>query len=157
MTKLSAGIVVFREVEQEIEVLLVHPGGPFWASKDAGSWSIPKGLCDENEDALAAGQRELREETGIIVAGEFIELGKFKQASGKTILAWAIRGDFDPASLQSNTFPLEWPPKSGQIRHFPEIDRAAWFSIAQAVPKITKGQLPILKVVAEKLSRQRMM
>jgi predicted NUDIX family NTP pyrophosphohydrolase len=151
MVKLSAGIVVFRQMGAEIEVLLVHPGGPFWAKKDAGSWSIPKGLCDENEDALAAGRRELREETGIVVAGEFIELGRFKQTGGKTIIAWAIRGDFDPANLQSNTFPLEWPPKSGHVRHFPEIDRAAWFSIVHAATKITKGQLPILKVFAEKL------
>src|SRR5205807_7688652 len=114
MAKQSAGIVLFRKVHEGIQFLLVHPGGPFWAKKDEGSWSIPKGLYNESEDALSAAKRELQEETGIVVTGEFLELGTFKQPSGKTILAWATEGDFDPANLSSNTFSMEWPPKSGK-------------------------------------------
>jgi predicted NUDIX family NTP pyrophosphohydrolase len=128
------------------------PGGPFWAKKDEGSWSIPKGEYGEAEDALAAAKRELREETGIVVAGEFLELGTFKQPSGKLISAWAIERDFDPVELRSNTCSVEWPPKSGRTVDFPEVDRAAWFSITEAVNKITKGQLPIMQALAKKLS-----
>ena len=151
MSKQSAGILLFRS-SHELQILLVHPGGPFWAKKDEGSWSIPKGEYDEAEDALAAAKREPREETGIVVAGEFLELGTFKQPSGKLISAWAIERDFDPVELRSNTCSVEWPPKSGRTVDVPEVDRAAWFSITEAVNKITKGQLPIMQALAKKLS-----
>ena len=159
MAKQSAGIILFRKLrdneqilEQGLEqVLLVHPGGPFWAKKDEGSWSIPKGLYDNGEEPLAAAKRELKEETGISQIGELFELGAFKQPSGKTILAWAAESDFDPADLQSNTFSMEWPPKSGRQMDFPEVDRAAWFSMFDALRKITKGQRPIIAALAAKL------
>ncbi len=131
---------------------IVHPGGPFWAKKDEGSWSIPKGEYNEAEDALAAAKRELWEETGIVGAGEFLELGTFKQPSGKLISAWAIERDFDPVELRSNTCSVEWPPKSGRTVDVPEVDRAAWFSISEAVNKITKRELPIMQALAKKLS-----
>ena len=144
MPKVSAGILLFRRGSAGLEVMLVHPGGPFWAKKDAGAWSIPKGLADEGEDFLAAAKREFLEETGMPVAGAFLELGVHKQASGKTIAAWACEGDFDPATLNSNTFSLEWPPRSGRTAEFPEVDRAAWFAIDEALVKINKGQKPIV-------------
>ena len=126
------------------EVMLVHPGGPFWAKKDLGAWSIPKGLAHEGEDLLAAAKREFFEETGMSIEGQFLDLGTHKQPGGKTIVAWACEGDFDPASLTSNMFPLEWPPRSGKTAEFPEVDRAAWFSIDEALERINKGQRPIL-------------
>jgi predicted NUDIX family NTP pyrophosphohydrolase len=151
MAKRSAGIILFRKIRRQVQLLLVHPGGPFWARKEDGWWSIPKGLYDDSEDPLAAAKRELREETGIIAEGKFLELGTFKQPSGKMIVAWAIESDFDPANLVSNTFLLEWPPKSGKYAEFPEVDRASWFSITEAITKITKGQQPILTALAAKL------
>ena len=144
MPKLSAGILLFRRGSAGLEVMLVHPGGPFWAKKDEGAWSIPKGLAEEGEDLLAAAKREFLEETGMPVDGAFLDLGAHKQASGKTIVAWACEGEFDPASLKSNTFSLEWPPRSGRMAEFPEVDRAAWYSIDEAFVKINKGQKPIL-------------
>lgn len=152
MTKRSAGILLFRNVPEGTQVLLVHPGGPFWAKKDEGAWSIPKGEFDEGEDAFAAAKRELQEETGIVAAGEFVALGTFRQPSGKTISAWAIESDFDPAELKSNAFSMEWPPRSGRMKDFPEVDRAGWFSIGDAASKITKGQLPIVRALIDKLS-----
>jgi predicted NUDIX family NTP pyrophosphohydrolase len=127
-----------------LEVMLAHPGGPFWAKKDLGAWSIPKGLADEGEALLDAAKREFLEETGMAVNGEFLDLGAHKQPSGKTIAAWACEGDFDPALLKSNTFTVEWPPRSGRMAEFPEVDRAAWFSIAEALEKIGNGQKPIV-------------
>ncbi len=144
MPKLSAGILLFRHHPAGVEVMLVHPGGPFWAKKDAGAWSIPKGLIAEGEDPLAAAKREFLEETGMLVEGEFLDLGAHKQPGGKTVAAWACEGDFDPASLKSNTFSLEWPPRSGRTMEFPEVDRAAWCSIDDAFVKINKGQKPII-------------
>jgi len=144
MPKLSAGILLFRRRRPAIEVMLVHPGGPFWAKKDLGAWSIPKGLADEGEDLLEAAKREFLEETGMPIEGEFLDLGAHKQRGGKTIAAWACEGDFDPARLKSNTFTLEWPPRSGRMAEFPEVDRAAWYSIADAFMKINKGQKPII-------------
>ncbi len=144
MLKVSAGILLFRRRPPGIEVMLVHPGGPFWAKKDDGAWSIPKGLVDEGEDLLAAAKREFLEETGATVEGDFINLGAHKQRGGKTIAAWACEGDFDPASLRSNTFSLGWPPRSGRTAEFPEVDRAAWYSIDEALEKINKGQKPII-------------
>jgi predicted NUDIX family NTP pyrophosphohydrolase len=151
MAKISAGILLFRRRPAGAEVMLVHPGGPFWAKKDAGSWSIPKGLADEGEDLLAAAKREFLEETGAAIEGEFLDLGAHKQSGGKTIVAWACEGDFDPASLTSNMFSLEWPPRSGRMAQFPEVDRAAWFSIDEALEKTTKGQRTILDVLTRRL------
>jgi predicted NUDIX family NTP pyrophosphohydrolase len=144
MPKVSAGILLFRRRAAAIEVMLVHPGGPFWAKKDLGAWSIPKGLVDEGEDLLEAAKREFLEETGMSVEGEFLDLGAHKQPGGKTIAAWAYEGDFDPASLRSNTFSLEWPPRSGRTAEFAEVDRAAWYSIDDAFMKIHRGQKPII-------------
>jgi predicted NUDIX family NTP pyrophosphohydrolase len=151
MAKRSAGILLFRKRRNGAEILLAHPGGPFWAGKDEGAWSIPKGEYDETEDAQAAARRELWEETGIVVSGELIELGTYKQPSGKLVSAWAIEGDFDPINLKSNNCSVEWPPRSGQFIDVPEIDRAAWFSIDDALKKITKGQIPIVRALATKL------
>jgi predicted NUDIX family NTP pyrophosphohydrolase len=131
--------------------LLVHPGGPFWVNKDDGAWSIPKGLTGETEDGLAAAKREVFEETGLKVEGEFVELGTYKQKSGKIIVAWAHEGDFDTDLLRSNTFSIEWPPRSGKTAEFPEVDKAAWFYLDEAVAKATKGQSPIIRALREKL------
>jgi len=134
--------------------MLVHPGGPFWAKKDAGSWSIPKGLVDDGEDHLAAAKREFLEETGTAAEGEFLDLGAHKQPGGKTIAAWACEADFDPAQLKSNTFALEWPPRSGRTAEFPEVDRAEWYAIDEALEKINKGQRPIISILVERLAAQ---
>ena len=154
MPKISAGILLFRRTPAGVEVLLVHPGGPFWAKKDAGSWSIPKGLADEGEDLLAAARREFLEETGATAEGDFLDLGAHRQPSGKTIAAFALEGDFDPAALKSNTFSLEWPPRSGRMAEFPEVDRAAWHSIDEASAKISKGQMSILAALVRKLEAE---
>jgi predicted NUDIX family NTP pyrophosphohydrolase len=153
MAKVSAGILLFRRRPAGLEVMLAHPGGPFWAKKDAGAWSIPKGLVDDGEDLLAAAKREFLEETGMAVAGEFLDLGTHKQPGGKTIVAWACEGDFDPATLKSNTFSLEWPPRSGRTAEFPEIDRAAWYSTDDAFMKINKGQKPIIAALQASVVR----
>lgn len=144
MPRKSAGLVLFRQGAGELEVLLVHPGGPFWAKKDEGAWSIPKGEIDEGEDALAAARREVQEEIGATPDGAFIPLTPVRQAGGKVVHAWAIEGDVDPATITSNTFELEWPPRSGRRQTFPEVDRAAWFMISEARSKILRGQLPLL-------------
>ena len=154
MAKISAGILLFRRAPSGLEVLLVHPGGPFWAKKDLGAWSIPKGLADEGEDLLAAAKREFLEETGGAAEGRFLDLGAHKQQGGKTVAAWACEGDFDPAGLKSNTFPLEWPPRSGRIAEFPEVDRAAWFSIDEALEKIGRGQKAIVSALIERLGAE---
>jgi predicted NUDIX family NTP pyrophosphohydrolase len=132
-------------------VLLVHPGGPFWARKDDGAWSIPKGEYGADEDPQAAARRELAEETGMRPEGEAVALGAFRQSSVKTVDAWAIEGDFDPAALRSNTFTMEWPPRSGKMREVPEVDRAAWFTPEEARRKLLKGQLPILEALLRHL------
>jgi predicted NUDIX family NTP pyrophosphohydrolase len=126
-------------------VLLAHPGGPFWAKKDEGAWSIPKGVYEPGEDALAAARREFAEETGAQPEGEAVALGAFRQSSAKTVDVWAIEGEFDPARLKSNTFTLEWPPRSGRRREVPEIDRVQWFALDEASRKMLKGQRPILQ------------
>ena len=133
--------------------MLVHPGGPFWAKKDAGAWSIPKGLADDGENLLAAAKREFLEETGMAADGDFLDLGAYRQPGGKTVVAWACEADFDTAALRSNTFALEWPPRSGRMAEFPEVDRAGWFSLDEASEKINKGQRPIVTALAERLSR----
>jgi predicted NUDIX family NTP pyrophosphohydrolase len=142
--KRSAGILLFRNTIDGLQVLLVHPGGPFWAKKDAGAWSIPKGEYVEGEDPLTAARREFAEETGIAVDGEFAPLGELKQPGGKLVIAWALEGDLDVAAIRSNTFQLEWPPKSGRMREFPEVDAAAWLPIDAARSKLLKGQVEFL-------------
>jgi predicted NUDIX family NTP pyrophosphohydrolase len=141
MAKKSAGLIMFRRKAGALEIFLVHPGGPFWARKDPGCWSIPKGEYQEEEDPLEAAQREFFEETGIRASGEFRQLAAIRQPSGKMIIAWAFEGDCDAGSVKSNTFSLEWPPKSGKQVDFPEVDRAAWFGVELAREKILKGQL----------------
>lgn len=144
MPKQSAGLLLFRDRTGGFEVLLVHPGGPFWAKTDEGSWSIPKGEFTNGEDPLAAARREFEEELGAPVAGEFIPLGAAKQPGGKVVHAWAVRGDLDAARMKSNTFSMEWPPRSGRLREFPEVDRAEWFGLDAARIKILKGQTAFL-------------
>jgi predicted NUDIX family NTP pyrophosphohydrolase len=144
MSKESAGLLLFRQTAPGIEVLLVHPGGPFWAKKDDGAWSIPKGEFADGEEPLAAAKREFEEELGTAVEGEFIALDSLKQPGGKLVFAWAVRAELDPARLKSNTFSIEWPPKSGKQRTFPEVDKAAWFPIDAARTKILKGQAEFL-------------
>lgn len=152
MTKRSAGIVLYRMNNEVLEILLVHAGGPFWAKKDEGAWSLPKGEFTTDEEALAAAKREFSEELGAPVPeGEYLALGPIKQSGGKTVYAWAVQGDFDPATLKSNTFTMEWPPKSGQEQEFPEVDKAAWVPLAKAEEKLFKSQLSLLQVLAEKL------
>jgi predicted NUDIX family NTP pyrophosphohydrolase len=149
----SAGIVVFRRRPSGLEFLLVHPGGPYWAKKDEGAWSIPKGEHGENEDALRVARRELEEETGLQVDGELIPLQPIRQRGGKTVAAWGCEADWDPARLRSNTFRIEWPPRSGKLTEFPEVDRAAWFTLEEARAKINRAQLPLLEELAAKLMR----
>lgn len=143
MPKHSAGILMYRRASA-FEVLLVHPGGPFWAKKDLGAWSIPKGEILEDEDPRDAAVRELEEETGCRISAELSPLGDIKQRGGKIVTAFACESDFNTACLKSETFSLEWPPRSGKLADFPEVDRAAWFSIDQAREKILEGQLPFL-------------
>jgi predicted NUDIX family NTP pyrophosphohydrolase len=143
MEKKSAGLLMYRRHGRDLEVLLIHPGGPFWAGKEDGAWSIPKGEFTD-EEPLAAAQREFREETGYSVAGDFLPLTAIKQAGGKRVYAWAVAGDCDAGAIQSNTFTMEWPPHSGRHRTYPEADRAAWFSLPQARRKILKSQQPLL-------------
>ena len=152
MAKLSAGVLVHRQISGAVEVLLVHPGGPFWRSKDAGAWSIPKGEYDEDEDPEAAARREFSEETGWVLAGDLVPLGVVRQSGGKTVTAFAVEGDFDVSTLRSNTFELEWPPRSGRKQAFPEVDRAAWFGLAQASRKIIVGQRAFLERLPQVLS-----
>lgn len=144
-TKRSAGILMYRRAGGALEVFLAHPGGPFWEGKDDGAWSIPKGEYEEGEEALAAARREFQEETGFPVDGAFIPLSPVRQPSGKLVSAWAVEGDCDPSLLRSNTFTMEWPPRSGRQAEFPEVDRGAWFGVAEARRKIMKGQLPLLE------------
>jgi predicted NUDIX family NTP pyrophosphohydrolase len=144
MAKQSAGLMVYRGSRGSIEVLLVHPGGPFWANKDDAAWSIPKGELKEGEDPLEGAKREFQEETSLTAEGKFQPVNPVRQKGGKIVHAWAIRSDFDAATVKSNTFSLKWPPASGMVRQFPEIDRAEWFPIRIAKRKILKGQLDLL-------------
>jgi predicted NUDIX family NTP pyrophosphohydrolase len=150
--KASAGILLFRRAPSGIEVFLVHPGGPFWAKRDSGAWSVPKGEIAAHEDALEAAKREFHEETGARVDGEFIELAPVRQPNGKVVRAWAIEGDIDAAAIASNTFAIEWPPKSGETRVFPEVDRAGWFPLAKAREKLLPGQIPLLDQLIRRIS-----
>jgi predicted NUDIX family NTP pyrophosphohydrolase len=148
----SAGLVIFRRKEGAVEVFLVHPGGPFWARKEARAWSIPKGLLGPEEDPLAAAVREFKEETGLAIRGTFRALTARKQPSGKIVFAFAVEADPDPAAVLSNTFEMEWPPRSGRRQSFPEIDRAAWFSLTIAREKLHRGQVPFLDDLATMLA-----
>jgi predicted NUDIX family NTP pyrophosphohydrolase len=149
MSKHSAGILLFRFRNEKLEVMLVHPGGPFWAKKDNGAWSIPKGLFEENEKPMDAAKREFKEETGFEVDGEFIELGELKQPSKKIVHAWALEKDLDETKVMSNTFTLEWPKNSGRVQEYSEIDKAGWFDIEQAKKKILKGQIGFIDKLVE--------
>jgi predicted NUDIX family NTP pyrophosphohydrolase len=158
MPKRSAGLLVYRRLDpssgRNIEVFLVHPGGPFWVKKDHGAWSIPKGEYDESEPPLDAALREFREETGFAVDGDFLELGAIRQTSGKLVSAWACAGDFDPANLLSNECEIEWPPRSGRRILIPEVDRGAWFSIPEARIRIFESQQEFLdRLLARLLER----
>ena len=149
----SAGLLLFRRASaSSVEVMLAHMGGPFWASRDQGAWSIPKGEYDPGEEALAAARREFVEEIGQEApAGEELELGEVAQAGGKRIRAWALEGDIDVSRISSNTFEMEWPPRSGRRRRFPEIDRAGWFDLDAARAKLVKGQVPLIDLLAARL------
>ena len=143
--KRSAGILLYRTRGGELEVFLAHPGGPFWAKKDLGAWTIPKGEIDVGEDPLEAAKREFAEEIGVKLEGEFRALTPIRQKGGKLVLAWAVEGDCDPAAVRSNVFAMEWPPKSGKQAEFPEVDRAQWFSLEEAAKRILPSQLPLLE------------
>lgn len=152
MAKLSAGILLYKREDKEVKVMLVHPGGPFWAKKDDGAWSVPKGEIDADEDMLAAARREFAEETGgELPEGELLELGEVKISTGKVIHVWAMEHDFDTDTLKSNTFEMAWPPKSGQMQTFPEVDMAAWFALAEAPIKLHTGQAVFIERLAKKL------
>ncbi len=154
MPKRSSGILMFRRAGAGIELLLVHPGGPFWAKRDWGAWSIPKGEYADGEDALAAARREFEEETGACPQGDFLPLGDIVQPGRKIVTAWGVEGEFDPATLKSNRFELQWPPNSGRKAWFPEVDRAAWFSPADAKRKILSGQSEFITRLLEAIGKR---
>lgn len=143
---------MYRRRGRAVEVLLAHPGGPFWSRRDEAAWTLPKGEIGEAEEALAAARREFREETGFASAPPFHPLGELRQRSGKRISAWAFEGDADPAALLSNTFEMEWPPHSGRLQSFPEVDRVAWFTLDEARAKLIAGQVPFLEALARQLA-----
>jgi len=154
MPKISAGLLLYRVRQGKPEVFIVHPGGPFWAKKDAGAWSIPKGEPAAGEDLLAVATREFQEETGLDIDGRFRALSPVRQPSGKVVHAWAVEGDCDADAIRSNSFEMEWPPKSGRRQEFPEVDRAAWLDLATARVKIIKGQLGLLDQLERLLAAQ---
>ena len=149
--KVSAGILLYRLSTNGLEVFLVHPGGPFWAKRDLGSWSVPKGEIDGDEDLLEAAKREFHEETGARLEGDFVELAALRQPSGKVVHVWAVEGEIDASSIASNTFSIEWPPQSGETREFPEVDRAEWFTLAEARDKLLPGQRPLLDQLVQRV------
>jgi predicted NUDIX family NTP pyrophosphohydrolase len=152
MPERSAGILLYRESSDGLEVLLVHPGGPYFSRRDDGAWSIPKGLYEDDEEPLVAARREFAEELGSACPdGPALELGEIRQKNGKRVTAWAVAGDIDADAVTSNTFTIEWPPRSGRRQEFPEVDRAAWFTVATAHTKILAAQAPLLDRLAEQL------
>ena len=153
-TEISAGILAFRRPKRRLDLLLAHPGGPYWRRRDDGAWSIPKGVVVSG-DLLACARREFNEETGLVAEGAFIALTPVKQKSGKTVHAFALEADFDLSRASSNSFEMEWPPRSGRMQSFPEVDRIAWFDLATARKKILPGQLPLIDELAERLALQR--
>jgi len=144
-------MLLYRTTDSGIEVLLVHPGGPFWASKDEAAWSIPKGLCEAGEDLVAAARREFAEEVGSVPEGPLVPLGEFRQSNGKLVTVFALEAEFDPATLVSNTFEMEWPPRSGRLQQFPEVDRAEWVGLDLARYRLHKGQRPIIDALEQQL------
>jgi predicted NUDIX family NTP pyrophosphohydrolase len=152
--RLSAGVLLYRWCEGTLEVLLVHPGGPFWQRKDDGAWSLPKGEFDADESAEAAARREFREETGHDAPRSLVPLAPVRQSSGKVVHAFAAEGDLDAAAVESNSFTMEWPPRSGAMRSFPEVDRAAWFDVVTAARKLVAGQRPILMDLMQRLGER---
>ena len=151
MAKKSAGLLMYRFNKSVLEVLLVHPGGPFWAKKDAGVWSIPKGEYEPGEEPLAVARREFKEETGYDATGEFKPLEPLKQPGGKLVSAWAIEGDLDADTIKSNTFTMQWPPRSGRLAEFPEVDRAGWFPVPEARQKMLKGQVGFVDQLCKRI------
>ncbi|HXV50330.1 MAG TPA: NUDIX domain-containing protein [Candidatus Binatia bacterium] len=149
--KISVGLLLYRR-RGELEVFLVHPGGPFWSKQDAGAWSVPKGEIGQGEEPLQAAKREFLEETGFTIDGEFRPLDAVRQAGGKVVQAWAIESDCDPSQVRSNCFSMEWPPKSGKIQDFPEVDRAGWFNIEEARKRINAGQINLLDQLISSLA-----
>lgn len=148
MPKQSAGVLVYRNIKDVLEVFLVHPGGPFWKNKDAGAWSIPKGECENDEDPLHAAKREFEEETGNSITGDFTPLSPIKYKNGKIVHAWAVTAEIDHTTIKSNYFEMEWPPRSGKKQSFEEVDRADWFNIVTAREKIVQAQVPLLDELA---------
>ncbi len=154
MASLSAGILLYRRpMPGTVEVLLVHPGGPFWARRDDGAWSIPKGMINPGEEELVAARREFGEETGGAALGPAVELGRFRQPAGKVVVAFAVEGDFDPVNFQSISFTMEWPPRSGRMQQFLEADRAVWFAPDAAVKKLLPGQAPMIPALLKLLAK----
>ena len=149
--KRSAALLVYRRTKTGIEVFLVHPGGPFWAKKDLGAWSIPKGEFGDDEDGLTAARREFSEEVGQNIDGTFIALTRVRQRGGKVVVAWAVEGDVDAAAVKSNAFEMEWPPRSGRLARFPEVDRGQWFGAAEALRRILPSQAPIVEELLAKV------
>lgn len=152
--RLSAGLLMYRKIGDEFQVLLVHPGGPFFKNKDEGAWSIPKGEADPGEDLLECARREFSEEIGVSPSGPFIQLSPVKQKGGKVVHAWAVEGECDPSAFVSNTFTMEWPPRLGRKMEFPEIDRAEYFDVATAKQKINVGQAPLIDELERILGRR---
>ncbi|WP_423605421.1 NUDIX domain-containing protein [Sphingomonas sp. MS122] len=152
MAQQSAGVLLYRVAERGIEVLLVHPGGPFWRNKQVGAWQLPKGLIEADETPEAAARRELEEELGLAISGELVPLGRIRQAGGKIVDAFALAGEFDPAALRSQTFELEWPPHSGRREAFPEIDAARWMTLDEASAWILPSQRPLLERLEQALA-----
>lgn len=150
--KKSAGILLYRFINQEPEVFLVHPGGPFWAKKDMHAWSVPKGEFNEDEDPLVAARREFEEETGLSISGKFTGLTPIRQKSGKMVYCYACEGNIDPELIRSNLFEMEWPPKSGKMMSFPEIDRGEWFETTESRLKIIEAQVAFIDELIEKIS-----
>ena len=155
MPRKSAGILLYKIESKAIKIFLVHPGGPFWSKKDDGAWSIPKGEFDDGEDPLGAAKREFEEETGIKISGGFLELNPIKQKSGKIVYAWAVEGDVDVSKIKSNEFEMEWPPKSGKMKSFPEIDKAAWFNLNEAKKKIIDAQSSLIRELETLVNKDR--
>ena len=154
MPKLSAGILLYRKRGPDLEIFLVHPGGPFWTNKDLGAWSFPKGEYSDDEEPLTVAKREFFEETGSTVDGELIPLTPVRQKGGKIVSLWAVEGDIDPETIRSNTFEMEWPPRSGKKAEFPEVDRARWYSVTEARRKLNAGQVPALDELCGRLVKQ---